>query len=213
MLFTNIRSYSKPQDNTSSSSSYFLTFTPRKNNMVYFHRQNHIPTNVSVVKAKPYGETLVADTEKKIKWGEPFWNLFHVLAEKIKESEFPRLRVDLLNLIFSICSNLPCPECTKHAVAYLNGINFNTIQTKEQLKLMLFTFHNDVNARKHYPLFPLEKMDKYKHGNLRPIVDMFFKHFVVKHTNFSLIADNMQRQKVTVNLVNWFNENNGAFSF
>lgn len=211
MLFTNIRSYSKPQE--TPTSSYFMTFTPRKNNMLYFHNQNHVPTNVSVVKAKPYTEELSkVKPEKKIKWGEPFWNLFHVMAEKIKESEFPRLRQEILNLIFSICSNLPCPECTKHAVAYLNGLNFNTIQTKDQLKMMLYTFHNDVNARKHYPLFPLESMDKYKYGNLRPIIDTFFKHFVVKHTNFSLLADNMQRKKVTSNVVNWFNENNGAFA-
>ena len=46
----------------------------------------------------------------KVKWGEPTWYLFHTLAEKINDESFPTIREELLNVFYSICSNLPCPE-------------------------------------------------------------------------------------------------------
>ena len=83
----------------------------------------------------------------KVKWGEPTWFLLHTLSVKIKDSEFGRVRQDLLNKIYAICTNLPCPTCSQHAKTYLDGINFNSIQTKEDLIKMLFVFHNSVNQR------------------------------------------------------------------
>ena len=74
-----------------------------------------------------------ASKPKKMRWGEPTWYLFHALAEKVKEDKFHIVRQELLNTIYSICKNLPCPLCANHATEYMNGINFNTIQTKQNL--------------------------------------------------------------------------------
>jgi hypothetical protein len=208
MIFTNARSYrgtgatSLPHE----SSLVFTNSRPPKPNI-------HTPTQVRIVKSHTYEEQVsIIQDGKKIKWGEPFWFLFHVLAEKIKESEFSRLRAGMLNLVLTICSNLPCPDCTDHATRYLNGINFNTIRTKEDFKMMMYVFHNAVNARKQYPEYPVEKLTKYTSGNMIPIIENFLRHFLKNHQSFALIADNMHRKKISGGVVQWFRENIGSFN-
>lgn len=163
------------------------------------------PTNPRVFPPPP----LMAKTEepgkKKMAWGEPTWLLFHTLAEKVKEEDFPFIRVELLNIIYSICSNLPCPICTKHATAYLNGINFNAIQTKQQLKHVLFVFHNEVNQRKFFSPFPYEQLDStYSRANTGAIIHQFIHVFSDKNKNMKLIADDFIRTKIVQKLSEWF---------
>jgi len=208
MIFTNPRATIKNNISTKQP----LLFT---NNITFIPiRPRHIPSNVSVVTSETFEEKVaVIQNGKKIKWGEPFWNLFHVLAEKVKDNDFPHIRAGLLNLIFTICSNLPCPDCTQHAVSYLNGINFNTIQTKEQFRDMLYHFHNAVNIRKGYPIYPKERLEeKYKLGNLIPIIEEFMRHFLAKPTSFRLIADDLQRKRVSHSIKEWFINHMYAFS-
>ena len=183
------------------------------NTMMFFQKTKlHIPSKVLVVHAQTYEEKVSSiQNGKKIKWGEPFWNLFHVLAEKVKESEFARLREGLLNLVFTICSNLPCPDCTSHAVQYLNSINFNTICTKNDFRDMMYNFHNAVNTRKDYPIFPKEGLEKYTRGNVIPIIENFMMHFLINHKNFHLLADDIQRRRVSESVKTWFKNNIGAF--
>ena len=87
---------------------------------------------------------------KQMKWGEPVWFFLHTISHKIKDDSFVQMRSDLLKYIYTICTNLPCPDCSNHAKTYLNGINFNNIKTKTDLQIMLFEFHNSVNARKGF---------------------------------------------------------------
>lgn len=203
MIFSNKRSYipavNKPQMNYTSSQK---PIPPR---MPFLH----IPKNVAVVRSPSYVEKVEKENEsKKIKWGEPFWNLFHVLAEKVNDADFHRIRVDFLNFIYMICSNLPCPDCTTHAVHYLNGINFNAITTKEELKTMLFNFHNSVNARKGYPIFPRGELEsKYRSGNTVLIIDTFLKHFKSRPYSVRLFTDTLHRDRVMKKIVSWFELN------
>jgi len=167
------------------------------------------PIKVTKITQKSYVEKIEEKHEsKRIKWGRPFWNLFHVLAEKIKESEFPKVRVELLNMIYTICSNLPCPDCTNHAVSYMNGINFNTIKSKNDLKLFLFDFHNAVNARKMYPIFHKDNLDStYQNANVIVVIDNFLKSFKQHHKGLRMIADDIYRDRITKKLITWFKEN------
>lgn len=168
------------------------------------------PTNVSIVTSQDY----VSEVERRkgasnITWGEPFWNLFHVLAEKVKDDAFPKIRMELLNLVYTICSNLPCPECKKHAVSYLNAVNYSAILTKQDLKTLLFNFHNQVNVRKNYPVFPEHLLqEKYEQANTLQVVNTFMNEFKKKYKgSFRLLADDMQRQKVSETLIRWFESN------
>ena len=90
------------------------------------------PVAHEVPKINMVNSNAVASTAT-MKWGQPTWFFFHTLAEKIFEDRFPEIRQPLLDLIYSICVNLPCPDCANHAKTYLDGINFHTIQTKNDL--------------------------------------------------------------------------------
>lgn len=142
---------------------------------------------------------------KKMKWGEPTWILLHTMAEKVNENMFSQIRVELLNTIYSICANLPCPDCADHATAYLNGINFRTIQTKEQLKYMLYTFHNTVNANKGVELFPITNLDKYAQLNLINVIYTFIPVFQDKSKSIRMIANDFHRTRMVGQLKIWFN--------
>lgn len=209
MLFTNPRATVKNnnQEPLRAEQKPVLLFT--RNRRPVFRRPIEPPKQVTVVHAQSY-EIQVATIQggKKIKWGEPFWNLFHVLAEKIREEHFSQVRQGLLNIIYTICSNLPCPDCTNHAVHYLNGVNFNEIQRKDQLRDMMYNFHNAVNVRKGYPLYPKDQVEsKYTKGNLHVIVQQFWQHFLAKTYNFRLISDDLQRKRLSRSLQQWFEHN------
>lgn len=170
---------------------------------------NAVNTRVLNTKAVIKKEVITPpENAKPIRWGAPTWFLFHTLAEKIKDEHFLKLRKELLDIIYSICVNLPCPICSKHAREYMSGINFNTITTKEQLKQLLFVFHNSVNERKHFPLFSKIELDeKYSKSNTVAIIQNFMQHFQNKSYNIKLIADDLQRKQLLNHLSGWFSKN------
>jgi hypothetical protein len=150
----------------------------------------------------------VNPTQKPMKWGQPVWFFFHTIAEKIKDECFHIVKNDLLNIVYTICSNLPCPTCASHATEYLNKINFNAIQNVDQLKDLFFVFHNSVNVRKNFPVFLRKDLDeKYSKANTINIIQNFFNTFLYKNSNMHMIANNMHRIR-TVNFIKeWFNSN------
>ena len=89
----------------------------------------------------------ITPTTAKLVWGPPIWYFFHTIAHKIKESSYSFLKNDLFNHIILVCSNLPCPTCSKHASQYLESVESRKLQTKQDFKLMLFQFHNVVNKK------------------------------------------------------------------
>ena len=103
---------------------------------------------------------------KKSIWGPCVWNTLHVFSVKIKESCFATEKKELFKIIHNICANLPCPQCSSHAVSMLKKYRINNIQTKEQLIKMLFNMHNEVNKRTKKPPYDYDKIvptySKYK---------------------------------------------------
>jgi hypothetical protein len=108
-------------------------------------------------------------------WGNITWYLFHGIAEKIKEEKFSENKDLIINIIKSICGNLPCPDCADHATKTLNSINFNTINSKNELKEFLFKFHNIVNQRIKKQQFKFEELDK-KYSCI--IMTLIFNYFL-----------------------------------
>jgi hypothetical protein len=141
---------------------------------------------------------------KSMKWGEPTWFFFHTLSEKIKEDKFDNIKADLLNIIYTICGNLPCPDCASHASEYMNGINFNTIRNKKDLKDLFYTFHNTVNQKKGFEIFPYEQLDeKYSKAIFVNIVQNFLNHFKNRHSSIHMIANDLHRGRVVSNVTDW----------
>jgi len=149
---------------------------------------------------------------KEMTWGEPTWYLFHTLAEKVDDRYFNQLLPKLLHFITRICNNLPCPDCTNHATNYLRGINYDKIETKEQLKHMLWTFHNVVNQRKGYMLFSYEDLNKkYSEAVTVNIIRNFFYHYSRKQYNIRLSMDNLTRRNILKEMQQWLEQNSQKF--
>lgn len=144
----------------------------------------------------------------KMPWGKPTWFMLHTMAEKIQNEHFSRLRIEIINIIKRICNNLPCPDCSKHATNYINNINFDNIQTKEQLKIMLFQFHNSVNAKKNVPLFEYKDLDTtYKSANTVNIISNFFHYFLKQSYSGRMGTDNFHRTRMVQDIKLWFQTN------
>lgn len=149
---------------------------------------------------------------KEMTWGEPTWYLFHTLAEKVDEQYFNELKDKLITLITRICNNLPCPDCSLHASNYLSGVNFFNIKTKEDLKRMLWQFHNSVNNRKNYDLFTYDELNKkYSQAQTMNIIKNFFYHFSKKQYNIRLSMENMTRRTILKDLQTWLEKNTDKF--
>ena len=209
MIFTNSRTI-----DTTKTNKQFTLLSRRKPNshlqpQQQPQQQQSQPKHVNVVRRTPYLErTQSGPVLKKVKWGEPFWNLFHVLSEKlIDDDQFIWKKTQLLNIILIICRNLPCPDCSTHATNYLNNTNFNAIQTKQQLKQYFYDFHNSVNIRRGVPYYPITELDsKYSKGITINIIKEFMKHFENKHKSIHMISNDFHRGGIAVTLKQWFNE-------
>ena len=147
----------------------------------------------------------IEDKRPKMIWGRYTWILFHTIAEQIKEDKFLQLRNEIVHIIYTICTNLPCPMCADHAKEYLATSNLMKSQTKQELKYELFKFHNVVNARKNYPQFTVEQLnDMYSRAIPRLVFQNFLVHFNSKSKNIKLLADELHRQNVSQYLKSWF---------
>jgi hypothetical protein len=145
---------------------------------------------------------------KKIKWGAPTWFLFHTMAHKVNDDAFCKIKNDIFNNIVIICRNLPCPKCSAHATEYMSKININSIQSKDDLKNMLFIFHNEVNTRTSAPLFSYSDLnDKYSLAVTINVLRYFFYFFKDNSFNVTAIANSMHRDRMIEGLKKWFQNN------
>lgn len=153
-------------------------------------------------------EEVIIDDKPKMKWGPPVWFFFHTLAEKVRASKFEALKPDIMDIIRSVCNTLPCPICAEHATNYMKKIHDSSIQSKDDLKLMLFQFHNEVNKRKGYQEFPLSELNKkYESAVTINVVNSFIITYREKSRNVQMIATEMSRDMILRNIRGWLNSN------
>lgn len=83
----------------------------------------------------------------KKQWGNATWYLFHTLAEKLKPEYDNQDEIRALYLqIKKICYNLPCQDCTQHAIKLLSTVNESAITVSKAVFIrFLWQFHNKVN--------------------------------------------------------------------
>jgi len=149
---------------------------------------------------------------RQILWGAPTWYFFHMIAEKVKPDKFVEIRNNIFDIIKEICGNLPCPSCTLHANTYLSKLNFNSIKTRDDLKMMLFEFHNSVNKRTNAPLFTIDELNnKYSKGNLINIINHFMHFYKMEHHVIRMMAEDMYRKRSAKKILDWLHSNNGNF--
>ncbi len=148
------------------------------------------------------------DPPTRLEWGTSIWLLFHTLAHKIKDEYYDSKSNELFTIIKSISANLPCPICSEHATKYLGSINHLSLKKKEDMKLMLFQFHNSVNERKGHNNFALAELEsKYNNAVTLEIINNFIISFSKKSRNIQLIANEMSKKRVLTNVINWLRDN------
>lgn len=204
MLFTNSRSIGKQNNNNNNNNN---------NNLLLY--STHNPRNIihKVSKPAPKPAPKPVPIGPKLLWGPAIWYMLHTTAEKIKEESFKSLKGVLLKHIYSICSNLPCPTCSTHAVQYLKKVDLNKIHTKEDLKKMLFLFHNDVNKRLGKQEFTyLELNEKYSKCNYSNVLNVFFKYFQDKHKTVNMLSNDMYTQRISNKILEWILNNRQHFN-
>ena len=136
-------------------------------------------------------------------WGPPVWTLFHIFAEKINPDKFSELAPQLFVFIKRICSSLPCPDCSRHATAFLAQVNFNGIKNKEDLQNLLYIFHNVVNKRKNKPLFNRDQVSaSYADKNIIAAYNNFISVYQTRG-NLKLLTDSFQRKMVVQDFKKW----------
>jgi len=145
-------------------------------------------------------------------WGPSTWILFHTLAEKIKEEHFNEVLPEMLVMVKRICMNLPCPDCSAHAVQIMSKVSVSQFPTKESFKLFLLRFHNSVNARTNKPAFTLEELNaKYVRANTFVVVPNFIKVFSYRNTNVRLLINSFHKDMLVKDFIKWMRENSAKF--
>jgi hypothetical protein len=125
---------------------------------------------------------------------------------------FAEKRQAIFDIIREICGNLPCPSCTSHAKQYIDKINFNLIQSKHDLAMMLFNFHNDVNKRKNVPTFSYNELQpKYEKANFINIVNHFMHFYKMEHHAVRLMSDDLYRRRSAKSILDWLHANQHIF--
>jgi len=146
-------------------------------------------------------------------WGNSCWYLFHSLAFKLKNDDANLIRNILINIMY-ICRNLPCPECSQHAVETLSSLNIRLVRTREALITVLLQFHNSVNKRTHKPQFSREEYnEKYSTSNFDAIVVYFIRAMNLKYpTNERGMSNELQRKIMVKSITEFITNNRDSFN-
>ena len=143
---------------------------------------------------------------KNISWGNPTWTFLHTFVSKINKNNFNENKHDMIDIIISICSNLPCPECSNHAIEFLNTVYFKNVTKKEDLIEILYVFHNQVNKNLRKPEFSEEKLEIYNSKDMKEILDTFLKAYNMRPPS-ALMNLSFRRNSVTKKIKDFFSKN------
>lgn len=184
------------------------THKPQVNSMplLFDLKKTYVKSPIQIAKPslKQVLRTSNDSNSEFMSWGKPIWIFLHSLASNIKNDYFVINRKEILRIVYSVCTNLPCHICSEHAKHYLDSINFNNIQTCDKLITELYLFHNVVNKRKNYILFQQNDLVKYNSVNMKNIINDFIKAYNV---NNKLNIYSLSRQQSFQFIKKWLHQN------
>ena len=143
-------------------------------------------------------------------WSIPTWIFLHTLAERISDKFMKENNEEVLNIIKTICFILPCPTCREHATYFIKKIHHNQVKTKEDLKSLLFFFHNKVNKRLGKRVYQNKNLSVYKNRRFDIITLNFLNAFSKKYNSRLLagfISQNSKRKTETRRIGDWLKKN------
>lgn len=147
---------------------------------------------------------------KNTSWGNPTWIFLHTMVEKINKNKFDENKEIIIDIIKSICFNLPCPECSKHSIEFLNTIHFQNVKKKEDLIEILYVFHNQVNKNLRKPEFHEENLETYKSNDIIEKLNIFIKSYNMRLPS-ALMNLSFRRSHVIKKITEYFSKNKELF--
>lgn len=102
------------------------------------------------------------------------WIFLHCFAAHIKEFVFFENKDSVMTFIKDLYSTLKCKFCKNHSFYYLSTYKDN-IDTKENLIMYFYKFHESVNKKLYKPSFAIDNLENYKKTNFDTIINMFLK--------------------------------------
>jgi len=156
----------------------------------------------------------MSDNENSMLWGKSTWILFHTMAARISEDAYPKLYLQLLSIVKNICSNLPCPHCREHAVAWMIRVKSSGITNKDLFISMLYQFHNSVNARTGKPQFKHKSLEQYKKNNLGIALQNFLTFFARRYNGTiqaGIQSTEIKRRRIAISVKDWIERNWTSF--
>ena len=146
-------------------------------------------------------------------WGPPTWQLLHCMVIKAKDIMTLSQINDLKTIIERVVSNLPCPLCSGHALAFFKKNHFQRVNTLDKLRYFLFDFHNNVNKRLEKTLITYEEHHLlYKNMNLEIVLrNMLHVYQNMNNTNVTMMLYSFHRTSIIRDLNRYFMENDSLF--
>ena len=141
-----------------------------------------------------------------ILWGPPTWLLLHSIAEQIKNEDFNNYKFKFLNIIKNICLNLPCRISSQSSIFFLNNLNINTLQNLDDIKMMLYLFHNYINKNNKKQIFNFSDTKKYKDVNISKAFGLF--NNLYSNNLYVRKSVNYNNMQLVINDINKFIEEN-----
>ena len=146
-------------------------------------------------------------------WGPPTWQLLHCMVIKAKDIMTPSQIAELKGIIERVVTNLPCPICSGHALAFFKKNRYTQVQTLVQLRYFIFDFHNSVNKRLDKPLITYEEhLILYQHMNLEIVLrNMLHVYQNMSSTNVTMMLYSFHRTSIIRDLNQYFIRNDYLF--
>ena len=111
---------------------------------------------------------------KKKVWGPIIWNLLHCITIKIKDEYFNSEKKELFNIIYKICTYLPCPICANSATFLLKKNKISSLKTKKELINFIYNLHNEVNKKTKKQYVSKNILDIYEKKNFRNTLNDYY---------------------------------------
>ena len=71
----------------------------------------------------------------------------------------------------------------------------------------MFDFHNSLNARKGFPIFKYEDLNKYSTAITINVIYNFMNYYAVKNRSIHMISNDIYRNNIIIQIKEWFNVN------
>lgn len=130
-------------------------------------------------------------------WGNITWKLFHCFTIKINDDATYHQIQECIDIIKSICRNLPCPICSQDASVLLRQVNTKLIKNKEEFIHFVYVFHNKVNYKLKKPMFNKELLfQTYDSMSFNQVLNDFFRIYTNMKHNSNMMLYSFHRNLI-----------------